>query len=168
MYEPRPQRKYPPAWRVVLAFALAPGIAALLMATLMPAYEGLADPAERILRTAQIYSLFGAYPTAAFVGIPAFLMMRRHFAATAINCMMAGAFVAALPWILLVLLPPSATSASIGGRATVVHGKRTMWGWLSGAEVALQIAAFGAVAGLIFWAVAAAGRHAGEAGEVEG
>ena len=39
MCEPSSARTHPPSWRVALAFLLAPGAAALLMAPAMPAHE---------------------------------------------------------------------------------------------------------------------------------
>lgn len=63
-------RTYPPIWRALLAFAIVPGFAAFLMATVEPAYAGLDSPFERIWRTGVIFSLFGAYPLAVIFGLP--------------------------------------------------------------------------------------------------
>ena len=149
MYRDQPERVYPPAWRVILAFVITPGVAAVLMASVMAWYDGLSDPAERIWTIAFFLALFGTYPTAVFVGIPAYFILRRYFALTPINCMAAGAFVGTWPGVALGLLPLVASQASVDGR-----------GWLSGAEFVLLTAGFGFVAGLVFWAVAAAGHDA--------
>ena len=148
----RVEREYPPAWRVLLGFVVAPAIAALLMATLMPAYDGLPMP-ERIWKSAQIYTLVGAYPSALIFGLPAYLLLRRHLDPTIVKCMSVGASVAALPWLILSILPSGATQESVGGRATVIDGQRTLYGWMLNAESVLQIATFGAVGGLMFWLI---------------
>ena len=82
---------------------MVPGAAALLMAIAMPAYEGITDPLERIWRSAVAFAVFGAYPPAFIIGLPAFFMLRRHVNATIINCAATGAVVAALPWLVLAL-----------------------------------------------------------------
>ena len=162
MYEPWPERKYPPAWRVALGFVLAPAAAALLMAIVMPAYAGLTDWFERVWRTALVLSVLGAYPTAVVFGLPAYLMLRRHLSAGPLACALAGSAVAALPWALLALVGPNPSEASINGRATVLDGRTTAYGWLQNAEFVLTIGLFGAIGGLVFWVVAAAG-HCSEA-----
>jgi len=104
MYAARAKRTYPSIWRVILAFVVVPGAAALLMAIAMPAYEGITDPLERIWRSAVAFAVFGAYPPAFIIGLPAFFMLRRHVNATIINCAATGAVVAALPWLVLALI----------------------------------------------------------------
>lgn len=157
MYDPHPQRHYPPAWRITLAFVVAPAFASVMMALIAPAFAGLPSWAERVIETAKTYALLGAYPTTLFVGVPAYFMLRRHFAALPINCVAAGALVAALPWLALISIVGPAGSASIDGRATVVDGHFTGFGWLVLAWFIGQIAIVGAVAGGLFWAIAAAG-----------
>ena len=157
MYEPRPQLTYPPAWRVALAFVVVPGLAAFLYAAYEPAYAGLPSYWERVFATAKLNAIVGAYPTALVFGVPAYLAMRRRFRARAINCAIVGAALAAAPWALLVLLGPSADSASIGGRDTVIDGHYTAYGWLRNLGFVGQIAAMGAAGGTIFWIIAAAG-----------
>ena len=155
-----PQRTYPPLWRVAFAFVIVPGLAAFLMAMLMPAYNGLSDPFERIWRTAALFAMFGAYPTAVVVGIPAYFLLRRRFEPKPINCGLAGAVVATLPWLMISLLGPGSGEASVGGRATMINGGWTAFGWLLQLEFLAQIAAFGMFAGGIFWIIAAAGSRA--------
>jgi hypothetical protein len=157
MYEPWPDREYPPTWRVALAFLVAPGAAALLIAIAMPAYDGLPDWFERVWRTAETFSIFGAYPTAVVFGLPAYFMLRRHFSATPLACAVVGSAVAALPWALLVMAGSGASEASVNGRATVLNGHTTAYGWLQNAEFLLTIGLFGAIGGFVFWVVAAAG-----------
>ena len=160
MYTARPERTYPPAWRIIAAFLIVPGAAALLMAILMPAFDGISEPLERVWRTAVLFALFGAYPTTLILGVPAFFMLRRHFDPKLISCSLTGAVVAALPWFSLTALSHSG-SAGIGGRATVIDGSLTPYGWLTNLIFVGQIAAIGAVGGLLFWLIAAAGSGAG-------
>jgi hypothetical protein len=61
---------------------------------------------------------------------------------------------AALPWAILGLLPSAATEESVGGRPTVIDGVRTADGWFLAAQSVCQIAAFGLLGGVVFWAVA--------------
>jgi hypothetical protein len=160
MYTARPQRTYPPTWRIIAAFLIVPGATALLMAILMPAFDGISDPLDRVWRSAVLFALFGAYPTTVILGIPAFFVLRRHFYPKLINCSLTGAVVAALPWFILSVLSHSG-SASIGGRATVINGSLTAYGWLTNLIFVGQIATLGAVGGSLFWLIAAAGNGDG-------
>jgi hypothetical protein len=155
MYEPWPQRIYPPTWRIVLAFLVAPTVGAALLALIAPAYGGL-PPVEQFLSSAKVYALVGAYPTTLLFGVPAYFMARRHFEPRPLSCAIVGGVVAAFPWLILMLVP-IATSAGIGGRATVIDGSYTAYGWLMNGLFVGQIAAVGFVAGLAFWITAAAG-----------
>jgi hypothetical protein len=127
------------------------------MGLVFPMYAGLPDFSERVWRTAGILALFGAYPTALVVGVPAYFMLLRHFRPTLINCAFAGAIVAVLPWILFSFFPAAAREASVDNRATVIDHWVTPYGWLLWGEFVVQIAAFGLVGGLAFWLVAVAG-----------
>ncbi|NJR80897.1 hypothetical protein [Sphingomonas corticis] len=165
MYAARAKRTYPSIWRVILAFVVVPGAAALLMAIVMPAYEGITDPLERIWRSAVAFAVFGAYPPAFIIGLPAFFMLRRHVDATIINCAATGAVVAALPWLGLALLSRP-DNASIGGRSTVINGSLTAYGWLMNFYYVGQIALLGTIAGALFWFIAAAGSRAGKVEQI--
>jgi Holliday junction DNA helicase RuvA len=159
----RPERRFPPVWRVIAAFLIAPGVAALILAAVMPAYPGLDDPLERVLRTAWAIATIGAYPATVVLGLPAFFMLRRRFDPKLTNCSLTGAVVAVLPWALLSLLS-TPDQASVNGRATVIDGSNTAFGWLMIGQLLGQIALAGAVAGALFWAIAAAGSGAGTSG----
>ncbi|MFL6721315.1 MAG: hypothetical protein ACJ8FT_05870 [Sphingomonas sp.] len=126
----------------------------------MPAYDGLPDWSERVWRTAVTFSALGAYPTAIVFGLPAYLMLRRHLSARLIACAITGFVVAVLPWALLIVSGSGASEASIDGRATVINGHTTGYGWLQHAEFVLTIGLFGALGGIVFWAIAAAGHRA--------
>ena len=165
MYAARAKRTYPSIWRVILAFVVVPGAAALLMAIAMPAYEGITDPLERIWRSAVAFAVFGAYPPAFIIGLPAFFMLRRHVNATIINCAATGAVVAALPWLVLALISRP-DNASIDGRSTVIDGSLTAYGWLMNFYYVGQIALLGAIAGALFWLIAAAGSRTGKVEQI--
>ncbi len=160
---PTQERAYPPTWRIVAAFAIVPGVAALLLAVLSPAYDGLSDQFERIWRSALAFAVFGAYPATVVLGLPAFFMLRRHFDPKIVNCSLTGAVVASLPWFVLSTfsLPDS---ASIDGQATVIDGSLTAYGWLTNLTFVGQIALLGAAGGLLFWLIAAAGSRTTKVG----
>jgi hypothetical protein len=156
MYIADPERVYPTTWRIVAAFMIVPSAASLLLAILNPAYEGLSNQLERIWRSALVFAVFGAYPATVILGLPAFFMLRRHFDANLVNCSLTGAGVASLPrFILSTLSLPD--NASIDGRATVIDGSLTPYGWLTNLTSVGEIALLGASSGVLFWLIAAAG-----------
>lgn len=123
------------------------------MALLEPLYAGLPTTTERLIASAKLYALVGAYPPTLLLGVPAYFVLRRHFAPRLLACALAGAGVAAIPWLLLVLAARP-TTASIGGRATVIDGQYTAYGWLVNGSFLGEIALVGCAAGLVFWAIA--------------
>jgi hypothetical protein len=157
MYKPWPERTYPPAWRVALAFLIAPAFGALLMAV----FAAAAVSFETLWPTTLLIAAIGAYPPAILFGIPAYFVLRRHWGANPIGCGLVGAAIAALPWLPFVLFP-STQSASVDGEATVIDGRYTAYGWLEIVEVLSLLAGLGLAAGIVFWVIAAAG-HRSEA-----
>jgi hypothetical protein len=149
----------PPLWRVIAAFAGAPLAAAFLLACIQPAYDGLPSLADRVFRTFIIYLFIGACPPTVLVGLPTYLILRKRLRPTPLNCALAGAGVASLPWLLLVVALPGADYAFDGGHITVEHGQKTLWGWLDLGTASGALALLGAFAGLVFWVIAAAGRR---------
>jgi len=156
-----PDRSYPPPWRVAAAFILVPALAALLVAIAIPLYAGLPNMAERVWRSALVYSLFCAYPPALLFGVPAYFMLRRQFKLRLVNCAIVGGAITALPWAFLSIVS-TPDQASIDNRPTVIDGSRTAYGWLTDVEFVGEIALFGAVGGAFFWVVAVAGSSAGK------
>ena len=144
----------PPIWRVVLAFLLAPAAGALVYACLMTLYAGLPDLAGRVWRTFLLYLLFGGYPTAIVLGLPAFLVLKSRLGPTPLNCAVVGAAIASVPWLLLGLLS-SPNHAYSNGHVTHNNGSITLWGLFDLGVFVAQVAALGFFAGLVFWAVAA-------------
>jgi hypothetical protein len=137
---------------VALAFLIAPAFGALLMAVFAAAAESF----ETLWHTTLLIAAIGAYPPAILFGIPAYFVLRRHWGANPIGCGLAGAAIAALPWLPFVLFP-SAQWASVNGEATVIDGRYTAYGWLQAFEGLSFIAGFGLAAGILFWVIAAAG-----------
>ena len=148
----------PPWWRAAVGFAAAPALPTLLISALSPAYEGLPDLSERIWRTFQLAVVFIGYLPAVVVGLPLFLFMRRRVQMSPLSCSLAGAFTAALPWLLLTLLP-LADSASEGGHATIINHQLTAFGFLQAMLISSLAAALGALGGLVFWALVSIGSH---------
>lgn len=140
--------------RVIVAFIFTPIVISLAVAFAMPLYEGLPDYYDRVLRTWPFYVFFGAVPPTLIFGIPAFLMLRKLVRLSLLSCATVGAVIAALPWFVIGLFPTG--SAWTGGRATIINGQYTTYGWLELGESLLMISAAGAVGGAIFWAIAAA------------
>jgi len=136
----------------------------MAFAALNPMYEGLPDLTDRILRTSPVVALVGGYGPALIFGLPAFLYLRRVARPQLWICVLTGAAVAALPWAFMSLLP-AAQEASTDGRATVIHGHLTLFGLQEAAKLVGEIGAFGALGGVTFWLIAAAGhRPAGTSG----
>lgn len=129
----------------------------MVMACLEPLYAGLPSLEDRIVRTAMIYCLFGAYPMTLVFGVPAFFVLRKRLRPSVLNCGLAGVGVAGIPTLILAIMPNGTTEAIDDGHVTVLHGHRTMWGWLFAGQGVLEMAAYGLLAGLIFWAIIAVG-----------
>jgi hypothetical protein len=140
----------PPWWRVAAAFVAAPAIAALAYSSLNPMYEGLPDLSERIWKTFVIVSVVGGYFPSVVLGVPIFLFLRRRVRPTLFNCTLVGATVAALPWLVLALLP-IAKEASTDGRTTVVDYHLTWFGLSEVLKLVGEVAVFGLLAGIVFW-----------------
>lgn len=145
----------PRAWRVIAAFLIAPAVAAFVLAWTSPLFGGVTDKAERLVSSFRLYALGGAYPTTLLFGLPAYLLLRGRVRPTVLSCAIAGAAVAAAPWLLLTVLG-APEQASLNGYVTAVDGRRTAWGWLMEARFIAEIGSMGAIGGVVFWIVAAA------------
>jgi hypothetical protein len=140
--------------RVIAAFVFTPLLVSLAVAFALPFYPGLPDYLERVLRTWPFYIIFGALPPTAIFGIPAFLIFKKLVRVSVWSCAGVGAIIAAFPWFLLGLFPTG--SAWTAGRATIINGHYTTYGWLEFAGALFVIASAGAVGGIIFWMIAVA------------
>jgi hypothetical protein len=88
--------------------------------------------------------------------VPAFLILRNRVSASALNCGLAGALVASIPWLILGLVSNPDQGYS-HGHVTHENGVKTWWSWIDLLTFVAEIAALGAFAGVVFWTVAAAG-----------
>lgn len=148
----------PPFWRLALAFIVVPGAAALAMAIQSPLYAGLPDFWDRVFRTALMNAVFGAYPAALVLGVPAYFLFRKRLRPTVINCAAVGAVTAALPWLLLGLLS-SPDYAYSNGHVTHQNGHMTLLGLIDLFVFTGWIGLFGAGAGVLFWLITVPGAH---------
>lgn len=146
----------PPFWRLALAFMIVPGAAAFAMAVQQPLYAGLPDFWDRVVRTALINAVVGAYPAALVLGVPAYLLLRRRLRPTVLNCAAVGAVIAAIPWLLLgLLLSPDYAYSS--GHVTHQNGQITLWGLFDLSVFTGWIGLLGAGAGVLFWLITVPG-----------
>jgi hypothetical protein len=145
-----------PTWpRLIAAFVLAPAIASVAFAFVAPGYDGL-PYYEAVFSSAKLYALLGAYPLAFIFGIPLYLGLRKNARATALNCAVAGALIAATPWFFVGAFGQTG-NVWTGNRATLVNGELTTYGWIELGQFLLLIGAAGAAGGVVLWLVAAFG-----------
>ncbi|WP_416066730.1 hypothetical protein ACK9YZ_11720 [Rhizobium sp. ZK1] len=135
---------------------MVPLIASFAYAVYNPAYQGLPDMMERIVRTTEVVAVIGAYPPTLVLGIPLLLYFRGRVRPSLANCAMVGAFVATVPWMCLVVFS-GPDQASIDDHITYQNGTMTWWGFLEALQWLGETAVFGIAAGGLFWLVAAAG-----------
>lgn len=147
----------PPAWRIVAAFLFAPLFAALAIGWMQPMFFGMPSITERVLKSTFFYAFYGAYPPAIVLGVPIFLIFRKKIRLSIGNCAAIGAIIAIAPWVFAALTQRTWDNATVGGHATTIDGVRTIWGWLYFLRFMLDVAAFGALGGVAFWVIAAAG-----------
>lgn len=134
----------PPWWRIAIALLVAPLIASVAYAVYRPAYEGLADMSERIIRTIPLVAFIGAYPPTFILGVPMLFYFRGRVRPSLANCATVGGVVATIPWICLV---------AFYGPEQVSR----LWGLLQVLKWLAETAIFGFAAGGLFWLLAAAG-----------
>ena len=116
----------PNAWRVLLGFLLAPALPAALLSTLWSGGLGLL-----------VSLLYWAYPPAIVLGVPLYVLLRRHMQPRIWIFLLAGGFVGvAVPALLGLwfLLSPHREPGLNEGLFLVAHGF-----------------ALGALGGLVFW-----------------
>ncbi len=150
----------PPAWRIILAFLIAPGAAALAFACLGAVVtsppEGAPDTIGWIGIMTYLYALFGAYLPTLVLGVPAFLVLRRWLRPTLLNCALVGAAVAAGPWLLMLPLASLPGYGQIGGQVPAINGRLTLWGWFLQVRWIALVGGMGALGGAMFWVISAA------------
>jgi hypothetical protein len=92
-----------------MGFVVAPGAAAFVFSSISPLYEGLPNISDRIVRTAAAVC-WVVYPIAVILGIPLYLWLKGRVRPSAFNFAIAGAAVAALPWLALSVATPDEAS----------------------------------------------------------
>lgn len=149
--------RYPPAWRIVLAFLAAPAAGSAVLAA---RYDTL-ETFDRFVASFRFFLPF-AYVLTVLLALPAFLILIKRLRPTLRNCVAAGAIVAASPIVLLtlpVLLGSGRGSATLGGRQMWTNGIPTLYGlWVTLLEWSV-FAIAGAIGGAVFWLVAAGGHR---------
>ena len=158
---PRDTWPKPSANRLLLAFAGAPTFATALAAGAGSfGSAGVHDIPFEIFFIFIFGLLFVALPLTVVVGVPLFLVLRKHVRPSFWACSLAGAAVLCLPvlvFLLVDLTMKEVPDMAAYGHVTVLHGQRTIWWWLEIAVAFGGAAALGLVAGFVFWLIAAAG-----------
>lgn len=119
----------PPAWRITLAFMVAPAVAAFMLACIAPLGPSSHSLVRRVAYATAGYTAVG-WQISVVIGVPTFFFVHAVYGIrlTALCCAVAGALVAGVPFLPL-----------------------AVW-------VAAVVAAAGAVGGLAFWLVGVAQR----------
>jgi hypothetical protein len=136
----------PPVWRVALGFLLAPLVAAL-------AFSLIEDGSLNLVVLAV---LFGGYPAAIVLGVPAYLLLHNYMQPRFWVLMLAGGIIAVLPWMGLELLNSEASS-QLGDCQRRINGRMTWCGFLINLRFWGYIFLYGAFGGLVFWLCVAFG-----------
>ena len=150
-----PSRPQPPAWRLLLGLVLAPLLPAVLFSLIESGDLG----------SVWLAAVFGGYPAAIVLGIPAYLLLRNRVEPRVGTLMLVGGLIAMAPWLLLSLVS-GADQAAVGNCVTVIDGRRTWCGYLSMIDMLARIFAYGAIGGLAFWICAVWRGMPSEAGKL--
>ncbi len=146
----------PPIWRVALGFLLAPLIAAF-------AFSLIEDHSLAVVVPAALY---GGYPAAIVLGIPAYVLLRGAMQPRFWVLMIMGGVIAVLPWIALAL-SNTAGSSQVGNCQSTIDGRMTWCGFVGNLWLWGQIFCFGAFGGLVFWFCVAFGLRPNAPPDVE-
>ncbi|UDF05220.1 hypothetical protein [Asticcacaulis sp. AND118] len=158
----RRDRRFPPIWRVLLAFLAAPFVVAAGFGWMYPFDGQSPSNAAVAFKSAAIYLYAVLYPLMFFVGLPSYLTLRHFVKATPSYSASIGVISTLIPWVAIeMLFGPFKDEAN--GVAVHSSGARTAAGWLDFLVLGGWIVALGALAGLVFWVVAIAGHKSPEA-----
>jgi hypothetical protein len=149
----------PPAWRVLVAFLVAPIIAFVLLPFVSAALDGETLGSldwRRGLELAPFVLIIGAYLPTLFLGVPMYLVLASRVRPRLLYSVAAGAVVAAAPWFLLYALF-SPDYAFSNGHVTHRNGAPTLDGWIDLIKVVARIAIAGGIGGVVFWLIALSG-----------
>jgi hypothetical protein len=133
---------------VALGFFVAPLVPAALWA-LAGVWRGLswAGYGHSVI----LMALYGAYPAAVLLGLPAYFIFRQRMRPRLISVVLAGGLIAAAPWPVVELLVSNPDQAWVGECQTVLDGKTTWCGYLEGMKFLALVFGLGAIGGLAFW-----------------
>ena len=149
------KRPRPKLWRLVLGFLLAPLVPAAAWAF---ALSGLSFDWTSIMGAAAFlyFVAVPAYATAALIGVPVYLLLRRRLRPRLATVAALGGLIALAPWLVLYLVsgPLPVDYARIGSCITVVDGVRTWCGYLEYVKLFGFLFLLGALGGLTFWLAA--------------
>lgn len=154
MHDARSSFRYLAPWAVGLAFFIAPVLVAALIALINPNYPSFPRYAGRAWQIFKDYLFFITVPIAWIFGAPVYIILYKFLPPRPINFAAMGVVAAAALWLLWELWSPSVPNTTFDGKAIVIDGVRTSWGWYVAAESMLLAIGAGALAGLLFWAIA--------------
>jgi hypothetical protein len=97
--------------------------------------------------------LYGGYPPALVLGLPAYLALRRRVRPRPATLALVGGAIAILPWLWIMYWPGlrAGVSSQAGNCVSEIDGVTTWCGHLENVKYLALIFAAGAVGGLAFW-----------------
>jgi hypothetical protein len=132
-------------WRDLMAFAFAPGIAAICVGLFMrpDAPFGIA-----------VWAAAVTYGHAFALGIPVYMGLRHRKALRALNIVAASFAIGAIPvWLWITALGGGMNYASVGGQVTIEDGRITPAGHLMNLQAAAVCGLIGAGTALVWRAI---------------
>jgi hypothetical protein len=160
--------------RIIAAFLIAPLVASAALASGLRAElpNVFSVSSEFKMNDRDFFDWFSVFffssvlvscPSTLLIGLPAFFILRTKVALSLLNCVLVGVVVAAAPWIAWVLFRNPNYWSDGPGRIYHMDGHYTAIGWIEVSKGVLYYLAFlaplGALAGIAFWVIAAAGSH---------
>jgi hypothetical protein len=124
-----------PIGRMMTAFALAPLAGAAVAATAIAAWTG--DALTGLF--ALVFAAAWAIPVTVFLGLPAYLILRRHLALPPGRSAFVGGIVAVVPYPIFMTLDPE-----------TFHGSDNL---MMNALAAAGVVLLGGLGGFVFWAI---------------
>lgn len=134
------------AWRIALAFLLAPVPSIAIYAL----REVGIDPR---LGGAMTLVAIGAYVPLLIFGVPLYCLLRDRVRPRLVPAALLAGSVAVLPWLLLTAMGSSGHS-QVGAVTVMENGQLTWPGFWLRLRMFAEIFAMGALAGALFWAIA--------------
>lgn len=145
-----PEQSYPNPSRLAFGFLLAPLVPTVLY-VLWDLISTDWFTGQRFLGWVMLIAIYGAVPSALILGVPAYFILRRYLKPRFITFVLVGGVIAALPWLLLSLLPGKNFFTSYNSCKTVIDGARTWCDYLEVFKFSARNFAFGSIGGAVFW-----------------